>query len=369
MLSTPQYNVPAMDVLERWRPDGWRRPGRVAVANRQPLEPTSETYVALVEGGADVVVTPLRGDGGRVSDAIADADVVIAGGAALDSEVFDQFRRARFLLRPYVGYDDIDVDAATERGILMANVPDTFVEEVANHTLALLLAANRKLLQVDRFVRAGAWAGGEGTREAARPIRRLSTLTLGLVGFGNIARLVAARAAPFGFRMLAHDPYLGPEAAAGTGVTLVGMEELLRSSDIVSIHVFLSPQTRKLINAEQLALMKPEAYLVNTARGPVVDEAALIAALQAGRLAGAALDVFEEEPLAVDSPLIGMENVVLAPHLASYSEEGDHLHRLRIAEIALQVARGGLPERKVVVNKDLYDRLAELSELADVPRA
>ena len=358
-----------MSELDRWRPDGWGRPGRVAIANAIPLDPADEVPMALRAGNAEVIITPLRDERGSVASAIADADVVISGGARLEADVFDAFRRARFLLRPYVGYDDIDVDAATERGILVANIPDTFVEEVANHTLALLLAANRKILQMDRFVRDGAWAAGEKARVAARPIRRLSTLTLGLVGFGGIARLVAQRAAPFGFRIVTHDPYIPPDAAQGTGVSLVSLEELLSTSDIVSLHVFLSPETRKMINAERLALMKPDAYLVNTSRGPVVDEEALVAALRAGKLAGAALDVFEKEPLAADSPLIGMDNVVLAPHLASYSEEGDRLHRQRVAQIALQVAQGGLPERKVVVNKGLYDRLAALPELAGVPRA
>jgi D-3-phosphoglycerate dehydrogenase len=357
------------DELARWRPGGWGRPGRVVVAGRTPMAPEDETYRALIAGGVEPVTTSLRDERGAVTDALVDADVVISGGVPLDGEVFDRFGRARFLLRPYVGYDDVDVDAATERGILVANVPDTFVEEVANHALALILAANRKLLQMDRFVRRGDWASVEQARLAARPIRRLSTLTLGLIGFGNIGRLTAQRAAPFGFRMVAYDPYVDPESMAGTGVSLVGLEELLRSSDVVSIHVFLSLETRKLINAERLALMKPEAYLVNTARGPVVDEGALVAALREGRLAGAALDVFETEPLPPDSPLIEMENVVLAPHVASYSEEGSHLHRLRVAEIALQVAHGGLPERKVVVNKALYDRLTELPELAAVPRA
>ncbi len=169
--------------------------------------------------------------------------------------------------------------------------------------------------------------------------------------------------------MLAYDPFVAPEAGEPFGVRLVSLEELLRSSDMVSLHVFLSKETRGLISAERLAGMKSDAYLVNTSRGPVVDEAALIAALQSGRIAGAALDVFEHEPLAADSPLLGMENVVLSPHVASYSEEGDAAHRLRVAQIALQVARGGLPERKVVINKALYDEIAELPALHGIPRA
>jgi phosphoglycerate dehydrogenase-like enzyme len=142
------------------------------------------------------------------------------------------------------------------------------------------------------------------------------------------------------------------------GVTLLSLEEVLAQADIVSLHVFLNAQTRGLINAQRLALMKPDAYLVNTSRGPVVNEQALADALKAGRLAGAGLDVFEVEPMAADSPLLGLPNVVLTPHVASYSEEGDVAHQKRTAEILLQVVKGGLPERKVVVNKDLYDQLA-----------
>jgi D-3-phosphoglycerate dehydrogenase / 2-oxoglutarate reductase len=368
-LNPAPVDARTIDDLAQWRPETWGHPGRVAMAARPGMEPHAETQAALIAGGAELVATPLRNEDGTIADAVADADVVISGGARLDAEVFGQFRRARFLLRPYVGYDDIDVDAATERGILVANVPDTFIEEVANQTMMLILATNRKTLPMDKYVRDGRWAAGGRAREAAKPIRRLSTLTLGLLGFGNIARLVTERARPFGFKIIAHDPFVAPEAVEGTGVTLVTMEELLRTSDLVSVHVFLNAQTRGLIGAEQLAMMKPTAYLINTSRGPVVDEAALIAALQSGKIAGAGLDVMEVEPLPADSPLNAMENVVLAPHLASYSEEGDARHRIRIAEIALQAANGGLPERKVVINKALYDRIASLPELAGVPRA
>jgi phosphoglycerate dehydrogenase-like enzyme len=150
------------------------------------------------------------------------------------------------------------------------------------------------------------------------------------------------------------------------GVTLMPLEDLLAQADIVSLHVFLNAQTRGLIDARRLALMKPDAYLVNTSRGPVVDEPALAEALQAGRLAGAGLDVFEVEPMAADSPLLHLPNVVLTPHIASYSEEGDVAHQARTADIILRVVQGELPERKVVVNKDLYDELAASLQTAPV---
>jgi D-3-phosphoglycerate dehydrogenase len=264
----------------------------------------------------------------------------------------------RFLVRPYVGYDDIDVEAVTRRGIVFANVPDAFIEEVANHALALILAGNRKLLPTDAFVRRGAWSAGAPNREASRPIRRLSELTLGLVGFGNIARLVIDRARPFGFRFVASDPYVSAEDTSGLDVTLLPLDQLLAESDIVSLHVFLNAETRHLIDAQRLALMKPDAYLVNTSRGPVVDERALAEALSQGRIGGAGLDVFEVEPVAADSPLLSLPNVILTSHIASYSEEGDVAHQARTVEIISRVARGEMPERKVVVNKELYDALA-----------
>src|SRR5918912_2430845 len=190
--------------------------------------------------------------------------------------------------------------------------------------------------------------------------------TLGIVGFGNIGRLVTRRTSGFGFRIVAADPYVKPEAAREHGAELLPLDELLRQADLVTLHVFLNAQTRHMISTPQLALMKPSAYLVNTCRGPIVDERALIAALQAGRLAGAGLDVFEVEPVPANSPLLGMPNVILTSHIASYSEEGDVAHQQRTVDILMQAVNGGLPERKVVVNKDLYDRLAAGLEAARI---
>ncbi len=309
----------------------------------------------------------MRGAEGGVPPEAAAAEVVIATGLPLDADAFGSFSRARFVLRPSVGYDDVDVEAATRHGILVGNVPDTFIDEVADHALTLILAASRRLPHMEQLVRGGRWAAGEDPRPASRPVRRLSTMTLGLVGFGNIARLVAERARPFGFRLLACDPYVAADTAAALGVRLVPLEELLGQSDVVSLHVLLTKETRHLIDAPRLARMKPTAILVNTARGPVVDEAALIDALRSGRLGGAALDVFEIEPLDPASPLLRMSNVIVTPHLGSYSDEGDAVHRRRVGQLALQAA-SGLPERKVILNKALYDRVASLPECAGVKR-
>jgi D-3-phosphoglycerate dehydrogenase len=343
----------------------WREPARrVAVAGGATSGLSPATRAALDGAPMELIQRPLREPDGGVAPEVAEADVLISGGAPIDAATFAKLTRVRFVLRPYVGYDDIDVDGATQSGILFANVPDTFIEEVANHTLALILAANRAIVPMDKFMRAGRWSAGERPRGPQLPIHRPSYMTLGLVGFGNIARLVADRARPFGFKMLAADPYVQPEVAAAMGVTLVELDDLLAQSDVVSLHVFLNAQTRGLIDARRLSLMKKDAYLVNTSRGPVIDETALIEALRSGQLSGAGLDVFEREPIAADNPLLTMDNVLLTPHVASYSIEGDKLHQQRIADIVLNVVRGNLPERKVVVNKDLYDQIAEKLSLA-----
>jgi D-3-phosphoglycerate dehydrogenase len=222
---------------------------------------------------------------------------------------------------------------------------------------------------MDILVRSGQWAGGTNARRVASPMRRLSTMTLGLLGFGNIARMVAERAKPFGFTIIAHDPFIPQEVADQMGVKLVSIEELFQQSDVVSVHTFLNKDTRGLVNARLLGMMKPSAYIVNTARGPIIDEKALIEVLQAGKIAGAGLDVMEVEPLPADSPLNKLENVILAPHLASFSDEGVHLHQLRVAKIIIDVARGKMPERKIVINKGLYDQLVAQPELANVEKA
>jgi D-3-phosphoglycerate dehydrogenase / 2-oxoglutarate reductase len=349
------------------RPELWQRAvTRVAAAGGQGWRLAPFVRDRLRDVGVELVEQALYSTDHQVPTVIGETDILVTGSAVIDAEVARQLRNVRFVLRPYVGYDDIDVDALTEQGILFANVPDAFIEEVANHALGLILACNRKLFPTDAFVRRGDWSRGAPNRAAAVPIRRASTLTLGLVGFGNIARLVVPRARPFGFRIIATDPYVPAEVAREYGVELVSLEDLLAQSDIVSLHVFLNRETRHLIDASRLAMMKPSAFLVNTSRGPVVDEAALALALRGGNLAGAALDVFEVEPVPGDSPLLGMPNVILTAHTASYSEEGDVAHNERTLQILRQVVEGGLPERKVVVNKALYDELAATARLPRV---
>ena len=358
-----------MSVSDRWNPSSWGKPGQVVYCVRPggSIDPT--TLNALKEGGVEPILSSIRGADGKVPDEVANADMIVLAGPGGNGDAFEAMRRVRFVFRPYVGYDDIDVDAANEYEMLVANVPDTFVIEVADHAMALILGVIRRLRTMDILVRTGAWAGGTNARRIATPMRRLSTMTLGLLGFGTIARMVAERARPFGFTIIAHDPFIPAEVAENMGVKLVGIEELFQQSDVLSVHTFLNKDTRGLVSARLLGMMKPDAYIVNTARGPIVDEQALIEVLRAGKIAGAGLDVMETEPLPADSPLNSLDNVILAPHLASFSDEGVHLHQLRVAKIIIDVANGKLPERKIVINKGLYDHLVAQPELANVEKA
>ena len=218
--------------------------------------------------------------------------------------------KCRIIARYGIGVDTIDLGAATAAGIIVTNNPTYCIEEVAEHTMALLLACARKVAFYDRMVRSGRWEVPPG-----KPLFRLVGRTLGLVGFGNIARQVAARAAAFGMRVLFFDPFV----KEGSGKT--DLEKLLAESDFLSLHPPLTPQTRKMINEEALAKMKPTAFLINCARGPVVDTDALVRALDAKRIAGCALDTVDPEPLPNPHPLRGRENVILLPHAAWYSEQ------------------------------------------------
>jgi D-3-phosphoglycerate dehydrogenase len=358
-----------MSVADRWNPSTWGKPGKVVFCTRPggSIDPT--TLQALKEGGVEPIVSSIRGADGKVPDDVANADMVVLQGPGGNGDAFEAMRKVRFVFRPYVGYDDIDVDAANEYEMLVANVPDTFVIEVADHAMALILGVIRRLRTMDTLVRSGEWARGAQARRLASPMRRLSTMTLGLLGFGTIARMVAERAKPFGFTIIAHDPFIPQDVADSMGVKLVSIEELFQQSDVLSVHTFLNKDTRGLVSARLLGMMKPDAYLVNTARGPIVDEKALIEVLQAGKIAGAGLDVMEVEPLPADSPLNKLDNVILAPHLASFSDEGVHLHNLRVAKIIIDVVNGKMPERKIVINKALYDQLVSQPELASVEKA
>ena len=233
----------------------------------------------------------------------------------ITAEAMARMPKCRIIARYGIGVDTIDLEAATQAGIIVTNNPTYCIEEVAEHTFALLLACARKVALYDRLVRARGWELPPG-----KPIFRLSGRTLGLVGFGNIGRQVAARAAAFGMRVLFADPLVEKGRFPGPG-TKVDLDELLRESDFVSLHPPLTRETRKMINAGALSRMKPSAWLINCSRGPVVDTDALVGALDAKQIAGCALDTTDPEPLPDPHPLRGRDNVIITPHVAWYSEQ------------------------------------------------
>jgi D-3-phosphoglycerate dehydrogenase len=261
-----------------------------------------------------------------------DADAVYAKGRSFTKRMIDGLERCRIIALGSVGVDSVDVAAATGRGIPVTNVPDTFIEEVADHAMMLLLASFRRLVQQDRMVRDGRWR--EGRPALSQP--RLIGQTMGFIAFGHVARATATRARPFGLRLLAYDPYVEELVMSPYGVEPVTLDELLRTSDFVSMHAPATADARRMLTERHFRLMKPTAIFINTGRGPTVDEPALIKALQEGWIAGAALDVLETEPPNADNPLLKMTNVTLTPHVASASGRFDPMRRRRVGqEIAL----------------------------------
>jgi len=245
-----------------------------------------------------------------------DADAILVTYAKLPGELLRQLTRCKAIGRFGLGVDNIDLAAAKALGIAVNYVPDYCLREVSDHAMALLLALARKVTLANKLVQSGRWEV-----PPLVPLRRLEGQVLGLIGFGNIPRMLAPKAKAFGLKVLAHDPYVAKETLNAAGVEDVSFDNLLARADFISVHVPLLPATRGLMNAAAFAKMKKGACLINTARGPLVDEAALVAALDSGHLGGAALDVVTTEPLPKDSPLPGRDNVILTPHTAFYSVE------------------------------------------------
>lgn len=270
------------------------------------------------------------------------ADALINQYAPIDESVLESLERCRIVVRYGVGVDTVDVDAASKRGVWVANVPDYGTEEVADHALALLMSLLRGVCRLDRAVRSGEW-----DYSAVRPLRRVSTLAVGVVGCGRIGATFVRKAKCLGMRVLAHDPVGVPEKLVRDGVEGADFDELLAASDAISLHLPLIEETRYLIGAGQLRRMKPGAYLVNTARGGLVDSAALLRALDEGEIAGAALDVLESEPPEVGDALISHDRVVVTPHAAWYSEESYETLKSEAAREVMRVLSGERPRSPV----------------------
>lgn len=284
-----------------------------------------------------------------IEELVADADAVLVMFDSIDAGVIEAMPGCRVISRTGIGVDNVDVDAATARGIYVTNVPDYCIPEVSDHAMALLLALSRKVVEYDAQVAGGGWDVSAGRR-----MHRLSTRTLGLVAFGNIARAVCEKARAFGLDVLAYDPYLeDDEIRAGGAEPVEGLDDLLARADVVSVHAPLTPETEGLIDADALAKMQDTAFLINVARGGIVDEAALARAIEAGAIAGAGLDVLVSEPPDPDNPLLTDQRVVVTPHAAWNSAESVRELREKAARNVRAALAGGVPP--YLVNRELVD--------------
>jgi D-3-phosphoglycerate dehydrogenase len=294
-------------------------------ADRFPLDDSDRALL----GDAGIALRELPGHSEQeVLDAARDVDVILVYHARLTAEVIGQLGHVRVIARCGAGFDNIDVAAARQRRIELVYVPDYGIEDIADHSLALLLACARRVVSSDRAVRAGSWP----SYQDIAPMHRLRGRTLGVYGYGRIGRNLADKARCLGLSVLPYDPYLADAS--------VDREEIFRRSDFLSIHVPLTPETRHSIGEAEFGMMKTGAVLINTARGGIVVTSALVDALQSGKLAGAGIDVYDETPLARDHPLCQCENVVLTPHSAAFTEEGlSELRRQAISD-AIRVLNG-----------------------------
>jgi D-3-phosphoglycerate dehydrogenase len=290
-------------------------------------------------------------------DAVRDADAILTGRFPMNARVIGALERCKVIATGGVGVDRVDLAAATAKGVVVTNVPDVFIEEVAVHAFMLLLCLAKKTIPLDRAVREGRW---REQRRYMTPMPRVVGDTLGLVAFGNIPRLVAKKAKGFDMKVLAWDPFVSDGVFEQHSVERVTeLVDVFRRSDFVSAHLPLNDQTRGLLNYTCFSAMKPSGYFINTGRGPVHNESDLIRALQEKKLAGAGLDVFEVEPTKPDNPLHAMDNVVVTPHSAAASDRSDVERRRRVGQEVTAVLQGRMP--RSVVNRDVL-RVVSLAE-------
>ena len=324
------------------------QPYQVYVVQGRGARDYSDCQAALAEVPARMTALPFIGTEDEMISRTRDADALVISSSPVTRGVKGALEGLKVVARTGVGYDVIDVPAATELGVIVVNIPDIWVREVANHALALMLAWNRKIVTLDRQVHAGVWSAGvPGERTGS-----LHGETVGIVGLGNIGSAFARRVAAFETKVIAHDPYVDDARFAALGVERVTLEALAERADYVSVHTLLNAETHHLIGEAFFRRMKPTAILINTSRGPVVDEAALAKALAEKRLAGAALDVWEREPVAADNPLLRMDNVLATPHAAYFSSPAVAQVPRRCGEEVARALRGQRPVN--VVNPEVY---------------
>ena len=293
----------------------------------------------LAQIGAEIIEAP-DGSEDTLASLAVDCDAIMTCFAQVTERVVRSAEKCMVISRYGVGVDNIAVDTATELGIPVTYVPDYSVDEVSDHVMALLLTWNRQVGFYDRVAKEGRW---EGTRSPV-PLVRLRGRTMGIVGLGRIGRSVAAKSLAFGLEVLAHDPFLPVDGPRPQGVELVDLPNLLERSDYISLHTPLNDETRGLISTAELALMKSSAFLINCARGPIIDEAALYVALRDGKIGGAGLDVMEQALPPADHPMFQLDNLLVTPHVGFLSQESVHELEVRTAKATVDVLQGRMPE-------------------------
>lgn len=325
------------------------------VAERFTTGGSSQSQHALEMEALDsigVKIVEVEGDSEQEYLSVArDADAIIVRRRPVSRTIIEGLDRCKLIVTGGVGVDVIDVDAATKKGIPVVNVPDIFVEEVADHTMAMILATHRRLVLMDKMVRQGNWGHG---RPYLYRFPRLMGQVLGFISFGHIPRAIAVRAAAFGVHMLAYDPYIEEIIITSHGVEPVGLIELLERSNIVSMHAPGGDETHHMLTERHFLSMRPDALFINNGRGSTVDQAALTTALEEGWIAGAGLDVLEQEPPDPGDPLLHMENVILSPHVASASARMEPERRRRVGQEIRLVLTGRWP--RACVNPSVLEK-------------
>lgn len=286
----------------------------------------------------------------EVIELCRDADGIINQYAPLSERVIKELNNCKVISRYGVGVNTIHIPSSTEKGICVTNVPDYSMDEVSDHALALIMSIARKVVTLNEYVKKGVWDYKKGI-----PIRRARAQVVSVLGFGRIPRRLVAKLIAIGYQVNVYDPYVPEEAVREAGANPVSLEEAVRTGDFISVHVPLMDNTKGLIGEKEFAMMKPTAVIINTARGPVIDEQALIKALQTNQIAGAGLDVVEIEPIPKDHPFLTMENVVINPHAAWYSTEAAEEMRTKAARNIVEVLNGFYPT--YLVNHDVKSKV------------
>ncbi len=295
---------------------------------------------------ADLILEQTKGDEDRIMEATRDADALMVQHAQITRRVIENLEKCRIIARYGVGFDNVDTIAATECGVMVSNVPDYCIDEVSSHAISLLMQCSRKIVLLSNAIKAGQWA-----YKIAEPIYKLMGQNLGIVGLGRIGSAAARKGLGLGLKVQVYDPYVSD---TDLDVDFVDFGQLLRTSDFISLHAPLTDETHHMFGEAEFRKMKSSAFLINTARGPVVDRVELYEALKAGEIAGAGMDVMEPEPIPQDDPLLKLENFIITPHIAWYSEESQKLLQRETARAVVAVLKGGKP--RSLVNPEVTNK-------------